>query len=1149
MEEQEMFEQKLHHPPRQARDLGRFSRPARMIGTICGALVVFAFLPIAAFAGETYAFDPVLSLTGNCEVEEADPVADPGLCPIPPGVPYTSGSTEADHPSARFDSPAGIATDFWGDIYVASAGPESTLGSQGRIDVFDSGGNFITEIKDPSGPGAMAVDSEGHLYVANRFSENQENIVRYDPAVYKPAEGLIEYKETPTVIVPQGGSGIMGLAVDPMNDHLVVKFSNEIEFFKAAAELNEPIEAISQFFRDAAGIAVDAAHGRLYASDAAEGHVIRVFKLDAPHDLLFTIKGSAVPSGSFVSTLLSLAVDEATGHLFVFDGAVRRVYEFDPSGAYVGAIEHSFGYVSGSEIAVDNGEFSPNGSLNPEGRYLFVPSGTNRGHSYAFGPQSFCEPKVESIAFGGVAEQEAELRASIEPCGLSTHYTFEYTTQQTWESEGFSGAQTAGAGDIPAGRRPVDVTAAATGLEPGTAYRFRVIATNTEGSDEAAGEFATFAAAEPSPGCPNDLRRTGLSALLPDCRAYELVTPPSTNGRAPRGTNGTLGTFFASRDASPGGDKVSFEIEGGAVPGIEATGSLAGDPYVSSRGAAGWTTSSAGPNGLEAPTMEPGSFSPDQGYNFWSEDAATGSAAVEGGRANYVRYPDGHSALVGRGSLAVDPFARGRLISAGGEHIVFLSPNFAEGTFIHPAVQLEPDAPPTGTTIYDRTADEVTHVVSLLPGNKTPAGGGDAVYQGASLDGKGIAFTIGGTLYLRFDNKETYEVGENVTFAGVAEGGARIFYLEGGNLEALDAVSGETIAFSTSGDVTPVNVAADGTVAYFVSPSVLTSLRNPNGVKPVKAKNNLYRSQEGAISFVGTVTERDVEGEELVNGPIGGLGLWVAAIGPAEAPPGHIAIDPSRTTSSGDVLLFESRARLDGYDPKGHGEVYRYDFTGGELRCLSCNPTLAPAVSDANLQEVGEQLGGPVPLSKYSHLTNLSSDGRRAFFQSMEALVPGDTDGLQDVYEWEAQGKGSCGRSGGCVYLISSGNSARTDQLYAVSETGDDVFFRTSDRVLSSDLEDTPSIYDARAGGGFSAPAEPRAECLGEACQPAAAPPEPQALGSSVLEGAGNVPPRAHRPCPKGKRMVRRQGKVRCVKKHRRHHHRKAGSGEKGGHK
>jgi hypothetical protein len=200
-----------------------------------------------------------------------------------------------------------------------------------------------------------------------------------------------------------------------------------------------------------------------------------------------------------------------------------------------------------------------------------------------------------------------------------------------------------------------------------------------------------------------------------------------------------------------------------------------------------------------------------------------------------------------------------------------------------------------------------------------------------------------------------------------------------------------------------------------------------------------------------------------------------------------------------------------------------------ELACLSCNPTGAPASSDATLQ---------TDLNDKAWLENLSVDGRRAIFQSREALVAGDTDGLQDVYQWEEGGVGSCLRPQGCVDLLSSAQSGRDEHLWAVSPSGDDVFFLSSDLLVSSDGDETPSVYDARVNGGFPEPQRPPGECLGEACQPIVVAPNDPTPASSTFQGAGNVKKAAQRGCPKGKRAVRRKGKTRCIP--RKKHHKRA---------
>jgi hypothetical protein len=1108
----------------------RLASSRRLVGLLGVTVALLLGVTSIAYASKSYTLEPLRTLIGECgKTTKVDPVEDPG-CP------------GGKHPSGTFKQPRGVTTDFYGDIYIASFGNESANGKEGRIDVFNSEGSFITEVPEPVGPKDVAVDSKGNLYVFAKSSvEEFGKVRRFEPSAYEPKSGKIEYGKSPGTVIEIQGAFLDSLAINPSNDHLFLKKAKSITEFKSAEEGNGVVEEGigSEVLEglNGQGLAVDAAHGRIYAASAEK---VKVLELASPHNVVLTIEKSDLPPGGALTGHTSVAADEATGEFFIFAGSSSKgIYQFTGEGKFVATIKEKLLPLDGSEVAVDNGPFSKNSGFNLEAGagYVFAPNEEETlGINYAFEPPTpVCLPEIESISFAGVSQEDAELRATINPCLGETHYTFEYTSRESFETEGFAGATVAGEGDIPAGKAGVEVAAPATGLAPETAYVFQVVAENEAGEAQAEASFSTYppeAALEP---CPNDSTRTGLSALLPDCRAYELVTPPDTNARTPRGIGKFAGVYFTTREASASGDKVSFVTEGGAIPGLEGTGSLLGDPYLATRGPNGWSTASAGPNGAESVSPFLGSTSPDQGYSFWNS-SLEGSAAIEGKITNYLRYPDGHSELVGRGSIGTDPTAVGHLISENGGHIIFTS-----------SVQLEENAPSSGTSaIYDRTIDqgtgeEETHVVSLLPGDATPSAGQNAGYVGASLDGKGIAFSVGKKLYLRFNDEVTYEVGgAGAIFTGVAEGGGRIFYVEGGDLFAFDAKTEETIRFTEAGNVIPVNVAAEGTAAYFVSPSVLTGEEeNPNGAKAQVGKENLYLSREGAIGFVATVTERDVEGEFGETERTGGLGLWTKAV----IEGGRFAVDPSRTTPDGRVMLFESRADLAGYDPEGHAEVYRYDSTGEGLECLSCNPTGASATISASLQSILEVFGGPQPFSSLALVENLRADGKRAFFQSSEQLVLGDTDSLQDVYEWEAQGVGSCKRPQGCLYLISSGHSDRVNYLYAVSNNGDDVFFRSGDLLVPADTDSTPSIYDAKVGGGFHE--EPEGCPINQDCGGTVTP--GPSLGGPASEALGPpdnfVPPKK---CPKGKHKVTKNGKTSCVKKHHKRKHHRAGSKRKG---
>ena len=1096
---------------------------------LCLALFVFG-VP-AAFAAEApYEFDAKLSLTGGCGTSKADEVPDPG-CP-------------EKKPPKPFSKALSIAIDPLGFEYVASYGASgSPEGSLGRIDIFSPEGVFVTELPDEFGPKSIAVDSKGNLYALEVRGGvgNEPEIARYSPTVYKPEEGKIEYGKR-VVIEKFSSPSYGGVSIDRSNDHLLVSHGLFIEEYSSAAEGNNLLETITgKGLFSTTWTAVDAKRRRLYASSCPTENInecwVLVFEADAPHKLLKEVKGPTAEQKFFSGKgWMSIAVDEETGDFFVGDLELsKNVYQFNEDYELVSTLALDPALFEGGEpmqIAISNAK----SAFNYE--YLFVPSLKNR--ALAFHPPAEKPPVVESLSVTGIGEEEAELQAVIKPKGGVTAYTFEYLTQQEYEEAGnsFNGAKVAGEGTIEPTEQEAEVKAAIGGLEPETAYRFRVTAENNAGPAEPKeATFTTYSDAPLAKTCP-EAHRSSYSTLLPDCRAYELVTPADTNGRPPRGI-GFVGDQFQTLEASPAGGTVSFLTEGGIIPGTEGTGSFNGDLYRTTRTASGWNTESAGPNGSETVSADMGSTSPDQGYSFW---AATreGSAVIGGEDTRYVRYPDGHSALIGRGSLGTDPRARGKLITEGGTHIVFETRGFNANQ----PVQLEENAPPTGTqAVYDRTADEVTHVVSLLPGNVTPAAAEDATYVGASGDGEGIAFTIGSKLYLRVANTTTYEIGEGVAFAGVSEGGKRVFYVKGGDLFAFDTESEEAISFTEVGNAIPVNVSAGGTRAYFVSTTAIEgSGENPNGASAQPGQQNLYLSEEGTIRFVATVTKGDVEGKLEVNvGRIEGLGLWTASI-----TSGQLSRDSSRTTLDGTVLLFQSGANLDGYDPEGVPQIYRYDSVGDRLHCISCIPTRGPASDGSNFQSIAPSQDDPQPLSAAGFVPSLNASGNRAVFQSTEALVSRDNDETQDVYEWEEQGIGSCTRVGGCVYLISSGHSETSNYLYGLSTSGDDIFFITDD-VLASGDDNTLSIYDARINGGFAEP--PLIPCQEvDECRGAANPPPP--LPTATSEGLGRLPDSPERSEPKhclrGKHKVKRHGKEVCVKKkhHRKHHKTRKGAGK-----
>jgi hypothetical protein len=138
---------------------------------------------------------------------------------------------------------------------------------------------------------------------------------------------------------------------------------------------------------------------------------------------------------------------------------------------------------------------------------------------------------------------------------------------------------------------------------------------------------------------------------------------------------------------------------------------------------------------------------------------------------SYLVTPEGLEPL-GQGSLATDLDATARFISPAAAHVIFdnVDPPSSKP-------QLEPGAPAAGTAaIYDRSPGGPTRVVSLLPGDVTPAAGQHAAYQGAAPDGSAVVFNLGGTLYVRSDNAETVAIAAAPNnFAGISADGSRVY--------------------------------------------------------------------------------------------------------------------------------------------------------------------------------------------------------------------------------------------------------------------------------------------------------------------------------------------------------------------------------------
>jgi len=642
--------------------------------------------------------------------------------------------------------------------------------------------------------------------------------------------------------------------------------------------------------------------------------------------------------------------------------------------------------------------------------------------------------------------------------------------------------------------------------------------------------------------CVNEGIRTSLSAHLPDCRAYELVSPPGTNGRRV----GAIRTFrtpptalvpyelaSASRDSIVYGVYSSPLLNPGGATGVI-------DIYEAERGSGGWqTTRRVSPPGSEALQALPGGFSPDHQYSFTNVGDFISPLAL-GGDTEYLTNPDGDNELTGTGSLGSEPFAKGRWISDGGEHVLFSTGR--DGSSQSPwctlagascqVLKLEPNAPPTGTgAIYDRAADGPTKVVSLLPGDNPPAEGEEAYFKGVSRDGTTVAFMVEGTLYVRVpddEDGETLEIpASEPTFAGLSDEGRYLFYVVGGNVHRFNTETKADDKANSTADARVSNISADGSHVYFISKSEI-------GAKGVVGQPNLYVWSGSDLKFIATLSPSDLERTSGESGfGSAALGSWTSQfVGVTTQPEPGPGVEASRTTPDGSVFVFESHAQLTAHENDGHVQIYRYDGSKGSLICVSCS-SVGPVTADARLQEL--------MLTGFPTIThNLTDDGSRVFFETKEALVERDEDGsVNDIYQWSEQEGGE-----GAVHLISSGHSTEyplpegavapstpsPNVLLSVTPDGRNVVFLAQDTLVPGAPEGgTAAIYDARVNGGFPAPAA-LPICSEEGCRVnPQAPPSLIGPSSEATTGAGNVLPRKkQRRCRKKAKGAKQK---RCAKR------------------
>jgi hypothetical protein len=302
---------------------------------------------------------------------------------------------------------------------------------------------------------------------------------------------------------------------------------------------------------------------------------------------------------------------------------------------------------------------------------------------------------------------------------------------------------------------------------------------------------------------------------------------------------------------------------------------------------------------------------------------------------------------------------------------------------------------------------------------------------------------------------------------------------EPGNSDACNAsnkwVKGCGVEPVLGGAASDSSIAAASGDVYFYSPELLDGFRGtPN-------QQNLYLYRDGQVHFVASFAPEAACSQET---------------GTPEC--GSGALERIQVSPKGEHMAFVAKQQVTGYDNAGFAEMYTYDPAARTIHCVSCTPGGSPPGSDVLATDDG---------------LFMSNDGRTVFY-TKEALVPQDTDGIHDVYEF-AQGRPQLITTGtgthDQVFFKAGGISgSHSSGLTGISADGTNIFFSTYEKLVPQDENgDFLRFYDARAGGGFffNQPAAPCAaadECHGAG---SSAPGAPQIESQVDLGGAGNVQP------------------------------------------
>ena len=781
---------------------------------------------------------------------------------------------------------------------------------------------------------------------------------------------------------------------------------------------------------------------------------------------------------------------------------------------------------------------------------LFVPGTSVSQPPYQIFTTDSAAPTVSSVGAVEVADDSALLVGTIDPRGSGTvEYFFEYGSTPSL------GSSTPPA-TLANGSFPVVVTLPVAGLSPGTVYYFRLVATNTTGS---------------TPSDPATLTTRGEPLPPPTKRAYEMVSPADKNG-------GAALSGYNSVITAPDGEAVGY-----------CTTSLFGKPtapqsyfcadYLSRRAEAGWQTKPVLPSYCRTDLEATG---PEENTFGFRREIADFSSNLESAA---IRLPEGGSCSI----PALDPAApvpqanlyrESLLPGASGYDLLApalglaryagSSDDFSHVVYTSSGQQTSDSPAGSSTKVFEwdegalRLVSKSTIDTPFLSSSSVPSG----EVNGISSSGDRIFFQNPSSsateeVYMREGGSITYDVSQSECtsscgsnsadqFLFATPDGSKVMFKSTAKLTNNDdstsptnadlflyTHSAEPLSESNltllskdnepadgvnAGVLDVLGISDDAEVVYFVATGQVVA------GKPTASGPKLYRWDRNGGSptttYLATLVNGDAEGN------------WTAGTG--------VVGENRLVTPDGKFVLIGTKVAIDPIaDTDTDRDVYRWDEAGGWI-CASCQLPGAPSAGDALFFYRTADSGAGARGNE--RRISMSDDGERIFYGTPDALVPADVNGeggcpspitvfglppapvCGDVYEWHD----------GTVQLLTSGTStfpAPTIFLGA-SNDGEDVFVYTDQRLVGWDTDNVGDIYDVRIGGGFEEPQPPPQECAdNEGCHDSgSSPPSSIPAGSAAFQGPGNQvakQPRRPRRCGPGKRRVTKNGRTRCVKRHK----------------